>query len=204
MSTSEGLRKSDMHPNPYTQFGLWFKDAEQAHPINPNAMTVVTATTDAIPYARTILLKGFDEQGFVFFTNYESPKALQLEANPRATLLFYWANLERQVNIMGIVEKVSDDESDVYYHSRPLLSRIGAWASKQSQEIPNREWLDERVAALNALYQEQDPPRPPHWGGYRVKPLRMEFWQQRPSRLHDRFKYTQLVDGTWQIVRLSP
>ncbi|MNN49121.1 Pyridoxine/pyridoxamine 5'-phosphate oxidase [compost metagenome] len=166
-------------------------------------MTLATVGADGQPSARIVLLKGIDDRGFTFFTNYESRKGLDLAANPRAALLFHWVQLERQVRVEGRVEKVADDESDAYFASRPLGSRVGAWASEQSREVPGRDVLEQRELEYRSKFGD-NPPRPPHWGGYRLVPTAMEFWQGRPSRLHDRIAYRVQPGGAWQIVRLSP
>lgn len=202
--TRLGLNEADAATDPFTQFRAWFDAALQANLPEPNAMTLATATPDGVPSARVVLLKGVDERGFVFFTNYESRKGNELAANPHAALVFYWPELERQVRIEGDVERVSAEESDAYFQSRPFGSRIGAWASAQSRPIEGRAWLEQRVAELEARYADGDIPRPPYWGGYRVIPRAVEFWQGRPSRLHDRLRYTRQDDGSWRIERLSP
>lgn len=202
--TLEGLSENEVNPNPFKQFNVWFNQALSAQLPEPNAMTVATATLDGKPSARIVLLKDFDERGFVFYTNYLSHKGLELTNNPQAALVFWWAQLERQVRICGTVEQVSADESDEYFYSRPLNSRLGAWASEQSQAIASRDILEQRLQELQLKYQNQDVPRPPHWGGWRVIPGEIEFWQGRPSRLHDRLRYTLLDSGSWQIERLSP
>ena len=166
-------------------------------------MTLATATADGRPTARIVLLKSFDERGFVFFTNYHSRKGDELSDNPRACLLFYWPQVWRQVRIEGAVEKVTADESDAYFSSRPLGSRIGAWASNQSEVVKSREDLEQQFAELSARYGDQVP-RPPHWGGYRVKPAMIEFWQGRDNRLHDRLRYSLQINGSWLIERLAP
>jgi len=188
--------------SPFEQFSLWFDQALAAKVPEPNAMTLATVDATGQPAARIVLIKGYDARGFVFYTNYESRKGHDLLANPRAGLLFFWQPLERQVRIEGRVEKVAPEESDTYYHSRPLGSRIGAWASQQSQPVTRAE-LEAREQAARARYGEQ-PPRPPHWGGYRVVPTLFEFWQGRPSRLHDRLRYLPDGQGGWAIDRLSP
>lgn len=197
------LNEADVAPDPITQFERWFDEALNAKLPEPNAMTLATVDAAGQPSARIVLLKGIDARGFTFFTNYESRKGIDIAANPRAALLFHWVQLERQARIEGIVEKVSDDESDAYYASRPLGSRLGAWASEQSREVADRSVLEEREAAFRARFGES-PPRPAHWGGYRVVPTWIEFWQGRPSRLHDRIGYRREADGNWRIVRLSP
>jgi pyridoxamine 5'-phosphate oxidase len=202
--TLEGLSVSEIDFNPFRQFKKWLSQALDAQLPEPNAMTVATATSDGNPSARMVLLKDFDERGFVFYTNYNSQKGQELGENPQASLVFWWAELERQVRISGRVEKVSEDESDQYFHSRPLNSRLGAWASNQSEVIENREVLEQRLQELQVKYENQDVPRPKHWGGVRVIPTQIEFWQGRPSRLHDRLLYTCLDDGSWKIERLSP
>ncbi len=202
--TLEGLNEDQVSPNPFKQFTVWFNQALSAQLPEPNAMTVATATPDGKPSARIVLLKDFDERGFVFYTNYLSHKGLELTNNPQAALVFWWAQLERQVRISGTVEQVSADESDKYFYSRPLNSRLGAWASEQSQAIASRNILEQRLQELQLKYENQDVPRPPHWGGWRVIPEEIEFWQGRPSRLHDRLRYTLVDSGNWQIERLSP
>lgn len=196
------LLENGLAASPHEQFAVWFEQALQAQVIEPNAMTLATATANGKPSARIVLLKGYDERGFVFFTNYLSRKGRELADNTQASLLFFWPELERQVRLEGRVEKVQTQESDAYYCSRPLGSRIGAWASPQSQPITRQE-LESRTAELAAELGE-DPPRPEHWGGYRLVPDYAEFWQGRPSRLHDRLTYRRQENGAWTIVRLAP
>jgi pyridoxamine 5'-phosphate oxidase len=198
------LDVADVDRNPFRQFDAWFAQAVDAKLPEPNTMTLATVDSRGRPSARIVLVKGVDERGFVFFTNYESRKGRELADKPHASLLFYWIELERQVRIEGTVVKASAAESDQYYESRPLGSRIGAWASEQSQVIESRAVLEAREKEISAKYGEH-PPRPPHWGGYRLIPEAIEFWQGRPSRLHDRLLYTRAVEGgDWQIARLSP
>ena len=197
------LDESASQPNPLDQFDRWLKEAIHSEVPEPNAMTVATVGNDLRPSTRVVLIKGYDAQGVVWYTNYESRKGRELAGNPYAALQFHWVELERVVRIEGIVEKVSDDESDAYFKSRPLDSRIGAWASPQSQVIPGRTVLVSNAAKYAAQFLLQ-PPRPPHWGGYRLKPERWEFWQGRKSRLHDRLRYTQQGEGDWLRERLAP
>ncbi|MBN3733720.1 pyridoxamine 5'-phosphate oxidase [Burkholderia sp. Tr-20390] len=199
------LDEADVAHDPFAQFDRWFKEALAAKLPEPNTMTLATVGADGRPSARIVLIKGVDERGFVFFTNYESRKGRDLAAHPQAALLFYWIELERQVRIEGRIEKTSAEESDRYFASRPLGSRIGAWASEQSAVIDSRATLEAQEKAVSERYGD-NPPRPPHWGGYRLVPDSIEFWQGRPSRLHDRLLYTRDA-GTptgWSISRLSP
>jgi len=198
-----GLHESDVAVDPIVQFGHWFADATAAQLPEPYAMTLATVDATGRPSARIVLLRGVDARGFVFFTNYTSRKGQALAAHPYAALIFYWPELERQVRIEGRVSQIDASDSDAYFRSRPQGSQLGAWASPQSQSIANREVLTERLAALTNQYGAEFPPRPEFWGGYRVEPDVVEFWQGRPSRLHDRIFYT-LVDGVWQIGRLAP
>ncbi|BAY85686.1 pyridoxal 5'-phosphate synthase [Calothrix parasitica NIES-267] len=202
--TLQGLRETDVNSNPFLQFKEWFDQALNADILEPNAMMVATTTTQGKPSARMVLLKDFDERGFVFYTNYNSQKAQELAENPQAALVFWWAELQRQVRICGWVEKVSNEESDKYFYSRPFSSRLGAWASNQSEIIENREVLEQQLEELQQQYYNKDVPRPPHWGGIRVIPAEIEFWQGRSSRLHDRLVYRKVEDGSWKIERLSP
>ncbi len=196
------LSETEVPPNPLSLFQLWFDQAVKAECPEPNSMTLATADAAGNPSARIVLLKGADSAGFTFFTNYESQKGKELAGRPHAALLFHWHELERQVRIKGLVERVSPAESDEYFHSRPAASRIGAWASPQSAEIPNREFLEEAEKRFAADFGDK-PPRPEHWGGYRLHPTEIEFWQGRPSRLHDRIHY-QLDGAQWRIARLAP
>jgi pyridoxamine 5'-phosphate oxidase len=191
------------NPNPIAQFQSWFAAAVAAQLPEPNAMTIATATPDGIPSARIVLLKDVDDRGFVFFTNYNSHKGQELTANPQAAIVFLWTELERQVRIQGRVEKIAPAESDEYFYSRPPRSRLGAWASNQSEVVADRSVLDQQLAELAAKYANQEIPRPEHWGGFRVMPTMIEFWQGRSSRLHDRLRYRS-IDGAWMIDRLSP
>lgn len=201
---AHGLRRADLHSDPLQQFGAWFAAALAADIRDVNAMSLATATPDGKPSVRIVLLKGFDERGFAFFTNYDSEKGRQLEANPHAALVFYWVQLERQVRISGTVERTSREDSAAYFHSRPVGSRLGAWASKQSEVVDARQVLDSRLTEITERFENGEVPLPPHWGGYRVKPDKFEFWQGRPNRLHDRFCYSRRADGAWQIDRLAP
>jgi pyridoxamine 5'-phosphate oxidase len=202
--SSQSLLETDIERNPFDQFEKWWAQAVNSQIDEPNAMTVATASGDGMPAARIILLKGFDKNGFVFFTNYKSYKAMHLEENPRACLVFFWKELERQVRITGLVKRVSEKESDDYFYSRPKGSQIGAWASPQSQVIESRDWIDQRYLQLAEEFKKKELKRPAHWGGYRVTPVIIEFWQGRPSRLHDRIQYSLEEDGSWKIERLSP
>lgn len=200
----QSLSKKEVAAKPIEQFEKWWNEAVLAQILEVNAMTMATSSSDGIPSARIVLLKGFTEKGFTFFTNYNSFKGQQLAENPRACLVFFWKELERQVRITGVVEKVSEKESDEYFSSRPPGSRIGAWASPQSQIIENRAWLKAEEDSFQQKFTSADIKRPIHWGGYIVKPICIEFWQGRPSRLHDRIQYMLLENGTWKIERLAP
>jgi len=199
-----GLHRRDLDPDPIKQFANWFTAAIEAQIRDVNAMSLATASADAKPSLRIVLLKGFDQDGFVFFTNYESEKGRQLEANPYAALGFYWIELDRQIRISGKTERTSREESEHYFHSRPLGSQLGAWASRQSEPLDARRVLDARMAEMTERFADKPVPLPPHWGGYRLRPDNMEFWQGRSNRLHDRFRYTRQPDGKWLIDRLSP
>ena len=198
----ESLDESDVAASPFDQFDKWFGDATKAELPEPNAMTLATCDASGRPSARIVLIKGYDERGIVFFTNYQSRKGQDLAANNRAALLFFWPELERQVRIEGRVETVSAADSDAYFQSRPVASRIGVWASPQSQVLHSRTELEARFAAFSAEHGE-NPPRPAYWGGYRVVPVFYEFWQGRRSRLHDRICY-RLANGKWKLERLAP
>ncbi len=197
------LSETESLADPLKQFELWLQQAIQGQVPEPNAMTLATVGSDLRPSTRVVLIKGYDERGIVWYTNYESRKGRELAGNPFAALQFHWVELERVVRIEGVVEKVSDEESDAYFHSRPLDSRIGAWASPQSEVIEGRSVLVANAAKFGARFLLQ-PPRPPHWGGYRLKPEQWQFWQGRKSRLHDRLRYTQQADGGWLRERLAP
>jgi pyridoxamine 5'-phosphate oxidase len=198
-----GLPEPQPGSDPFAQFRTWFDEATHAGILMPEAMTLATATRDGIPSARMVLLKGFDTNGFVFFTNYESRKANELEQNPRAALCFHWTVLQRQVRIEGDVSRVSHEESEAYFRTRARASRIGAWASLQSRRLDRRATLDARVKEFNDRYPGEEVPLPPFWGGYRVTPLRIEFWQGRAGRLHDRLVYTT-DGGGWKTEWLYP
>lgn len=202
--SQRGLRRSELDSDPITQFNKWLAEASARQLIEPNAMTLATVDADGQPWTRTVLLKICDERGFTFFTNYDGAKGHHLAGNPRASLTFWWGALERQVNITGTVAKTSLEESDAYFHSRPPSSQIGAWASAQSEVVANRDQLERQFTEALAKYGERDIPLPPHWGGYRLPPHTIEFWQGRRSRLHDRLRYTRQEDATWKIERLSP
>ena len=202
--TRAGLLEADLAPDPIKQFRRWFEEALAAGLHEPNAMTLATATPDGRPSARVMQLKGYDEQGFVFYTNYEGRKGRELEENPYAALVFYWGKLERQVRIEGRVSRVSEEESDAYYHSRPRGSQLGAWASEQSRAVEDRGVLEGRLRALEREHVGREVPRPPFWGGYRVEPEAIEFWQGRENRLHDRLVYRRVEGGGWEISRLQP
>ena len=200
---SQPFNKSQVDADPGAQFNRWFEEAAQAAQPDAEAMTLSTATPDGRVSARVVLLKGCDERGFVFFTNYKSRKSLEMMSNPRVALTFYWHTLHRQVRIEGVVEKITHEESEEYFRTRPRGSQIGAWASPQSEEIAGREELERSVDEAEARFKDKPISCPPFWGGFRVRPERVEFWQGRESRLHDRILYT-LRDGEWRISRLAP
>jgi len=200
---SAELDEQASQSDPHLQFDQWLSQAIAAKVPEPNAMTLATVGSDLRPSTRVVLIKGFDAQGIVWFTNYNSRKGLELAGNPYAALQFHWVELERTVRIEGVVEKISDEESDAYFHSRPLDSRIGAWASPQSEVISSRSVLVTNAALYSAKFLLQ-PPRPPHWGGYRLKPDNWQFWQGRRSRLHDRLRYALQADSSWLRERLAP
>ena len=205
--TLHTLNEDEVDPSPLAQFQRWWNDAEKSQIDEMNAMTLATTGQDGMPEARTVLLKAFDEKGFVFFTNYNSAKSQQLDFNANCCLLFFWKELERQVRINGIAEKISVKESIEYFDSRPDGSKIGAWASPQSVVVAGKTWLKETFEYYAERFKHGKIPKPPHWGGYRVKPTKIEFWQGRPSRMHDRILYTPVADsaeGQWKTERLAP
>ena len=198
------LSESDIFENPFMQFDKWFSDALNAKVLEPNAMCLATATETGLPTARIVLLKEFDEKGFVFYTNYDSEKGKTLLQNPVAAVVFFWGDLERQIRIEGVVEKVNETESDAYFKVRPKGSQFGAIISQQSTVIPDRGYLEEKLEKLEKKYADKEVERPKNWGGYRVIPNKIEFWQGRRNRLHDRLVYLHQKDGLWKIVRLAP
>lgn len=200
----DGLDEADLAPDPLDQFRVWFDEARAASGREPNAMTLATASPDGLPSARTVLLKGLDERGFVFYSNYESAKGADLSANPRAELLFFWPELERQVRVNGTVERVARDEAERYFRSRPVASQISAAISPQSRVVPDRAYLEERYAEVASEHETSPVPLPDFWGGYRVAPRTIEFWQGRRNRLHDRLRYVRGLDGEWAAERLAP
>ena len=200
----QSLLENDVADDPFIQFATWWDEALKSELDEVNAMTLATASASGTPCARTVLLKSASKEGFVFFTNYNSQKGRDLQENPKACLVFFWKELERQVRIMGTVEKVSAAHSDEYFNSRPQGSKIGAWASPQSSVISSREIIEENIKQLQQQFTEESITRPPHWGGYIVIPTAIEFWQGRPNRLHDRIQYTRLPDKRWRIERLAP
>ncbi|MGZ4026954.1 MAG: pyridoxamine 5'-phosphate oxidase, partial [Flavisolibacter sp.] len=202
--SSQTLLEQDVAADPVVQFEKWWHQAIEAEIEEPNAMTLATASVDGLPSARIVLLKGFDRKGFIFFTNYRSYKGRQLEENPKACLVFFWKELERQVRIVGLVNPLGPEESDDYFHSRPVGSQLGALTSPQSEVISGREWLDEQYREMEAQFRGKAIERPAYWGGYRVQPVIVEFWQGRPSRLHDRIQYSLQEGGDWKIERLAP
>jgi pyridoxamine 5'-phosphate oxidase len=199
-----GLNAADLDPDPLRQFQKWFEQALKAGIREPNAMVLATADSHGQPSVRIVLLKGIDDRGFSFFTNYESRKGLELASNPRAALNFPWVDLERQVNVLGSVSRLTGPESEAYFKSRPRGNRLGAWASRQSQVIADRSTLEQRMHELDSRYPGDEIPMPPYWGGYRLQPVEIEFWQGRPNRLHDRFRYLRHDNGSWHMDRLSP
>jgi pyridoxamine 5'-phosphate oxidase len=198
------LNEEDVDPNPFKQFERWFREAEAVVPILPNAMTLATTTKQGVPSARVVLLKDFDESGFVFYTNYQSQKGRELDENPLAALSFYWAEPARQVRITGTATRTTRSESEAYFHTRPIDSQLGAWASNQGEVISSRAVLEQRMEELLKEYAGKRIPLPPYWGGYRVAPFVFEFWQNRASRLHDRLRYKLGSAGKWVIERLAP
>ena len=202
--SQKSLSEGDIDKDPLKQFDKWWQEAVSSTIDEVNAMTLATASADGVPSARVVLLKGFSQDGFIFFTNYDSYKGKQLMENPKACLVLYWKELERQVRITGMVQKISDQENDEYFRSRPLGSQLGASVSPQSNVIENREWLETRYRDLEKNVKNGEVQRPENWGGYIVKPVIIEFWQGRPSRLHDRIEYSLQENGEWQAVRLAP
>ncbi len=198
------LNENDVASGAMKQFEHWWQDAMRSELEEVNAMTLATASADGLPSARIVLLKGFYEEGFQFYTNYESFKGKQLSENPRACLVFFWKELERQIRITGLVEKISAEKSDAYFKSRPAGSRIGAWASPQSEVIKSGDWLIQQANLYESKFAEGEIPRPSHWGGYLVRPVTIEFWQGRPNRLHDRLLYSLQENGNWIVERLAP
>lgn len=199
-----GLTRKNVDPNPFKMFEQWFQEASEAEPVLPEAVSLATATREGRLSSRMVLLKDFDETGFVFYTNYESRKGMELAENPNAALVFYWRQLERQICITGTVSKVSREESEAYFRTRPRGSQIGALTSSQSQVVASREVLEKRFQQLMAEYEGREVPVPSYWGGYRLSPDTIEFWQGRSDRLHDRFLYKRQSGGPWQLERLSP
>jgi pyridoxamine 5'-phosphate oxidase len=202
--TKGGLRRAEPEPNPIVQFQKWFEQALTAQLPEPSAMTLATADKSGFPSARIVLLKGVNESGFTFFTNYESRKGHELAGNARASLVLYWPEMERQICIAGTVTKTSRTDSERYFAMRPRGGQLGAWVSKQSSIVPDRAFLEARLAEKEKEFAEREVPAPPYWGGYLLAPVRLEFWQGRPNRLHDRFEYAKQADGSWRIQRLSP
>ena len=202
--TRAGLSEADLEPDPIAQFARWFGEARQAGLKEPNAMTLATATRDGQPSARIVLLKGLDENGFAFYTNYESQKGRELAENPRAALVFHWVELERQVRVEGAAGKIAREASEMYFHSRPRGSQLGALVSQQSRVIPGRQILEQQLTDLEQRLDGKPVPMPEDWGGYTISPQSIEFWQGRPDRLHDRLRYAKTASGTWALERLSP
>ncbi|MBA4147496.1 MAG: pyridoxamine 5'-phosphate oxidase [Verrucomicrobia bacterium] len=202
--TMSGLRRRDLAADPFTQFQKWFNEAVEAQVPEPTAMTLATADKSGQPSARTVLLKSFDERGFIFCTNYLSQKGLELENNPHACMVFFWKELERQVAIRGTVTKVPRAESELYFQARPVGSRLGAWVSQQSTPVSDRAFLEEKFREMEQKFPGENVPCPEYWGGYVLAPITIEFWQGRVNRLHDRFRFTKQTDKMWLTERLSP